>query len=189
MLKRSLFIAVIAVTSLFIFGCGGPAANSNNTAAANSNNPLETTKKTPEATTNNAPTLTPVFKAYCDAWVKNDEAALRKVYSAATLKQFETEMKEEKAKSLIKFLEPTDKVSGNPCEVTNETINGDKAVARIKSDKYPNGIEIEFVRENGEWKMTNRSPAVDSVKRSAPGNTSAGKPANPPGADTVPKNK
>ena len=59
----------------------------------------------PEATTNNAPTLTPVFKAYCDAWVKNDEAALRKVYSSDTLKGFEAEMKEDKAKSLIKFLE------------------------------------------------------------------------------------
>ncbi|MBK9528937.1 MAG: hypothetical protein IPO41_11615 [Acidobacteria bacterium] len=77
-------------------------------------------------------------------------------------------MKEEKAKSLIKFLESTDKVSGEPCELTNETITGDKAVARMKTNKAPNGMAIEFVKEGGEWKMTNRSPEVTGVKPSAP---------------------
>ena len=166
---RSRLIVLFAITIITsaLSACGGGANSPANNSAINSTNPLETTKKTPEATTNNAPTLTPVFKAYCDAWVKNDEAGLRKVYSADTIKGFEEEMKEEKAKSLIRFLEPTDKVSGDPCEVTNEKITGDKAVAKIRSNKYPNGIEVEFVKENGEWKMTNRSPAFDSIKKSA----------------------
>ncbi len=152
-----------------MFGCGGTTpSNSNAINATNvaSNNPLETTKPTPEQTTNRAPTLTPVFKAYCDAWVKNNEAALRKVYSSDTIKNFEEQMKDEKETSLIKFLEATDKVSGNPCEVTNEKIEGDKALATIRSNKYPTGITVVFVKENGEWKLTNKSPAIDAVKAS-----------------------
>ena len=159
------FVLMAALASM-IAACGGTApANSGNgnAAANNSNDPLATTKPAKEATTNNAPTLTPVFKAYCDAWVKNDEAALRKVYSSDTIKLFEAQMKEEKAKSLIKFLE-ADKISGTPCEVTNEDIKGDTAIANIISNVYPNGIKVVFVKENGQWKITNRSPALDAVK-------------------------
>jgi len=175
---RSKIVLSLAV-GLFcvsLSGCGGSApANSNsgaaNAAKANTNNPLETTKKAPEEVTNNAPTLTPVFKAYCEAWTKNDEAALRKVYSKDTIQFFESQMKLEKAKNLIKYLEATDRVSGNPCEVNNEKIDGDKAVARIRSDKYPNGIPVVFVKEDGEWKMTNKSPALDIKQPAASANS------------------
>ena len=158
-------------------GRGGNApANSNNgntnVANGNTNNPLEPTKATPEQTTNNAPTLTPVFKAYCDAWVKGDEAALRKVYSSDTIKYFEGQMKDEKQKSLLKFLED-DKVTGKVCEVRNEVITGDSAVAEIRADAYPNGIKITFVKENGEWKMTNKSPAIDAVKQTTANSNTA----------------
>ena len=159
----------IGLFSLAFSGCGGPPANpvggNANIAKTNTNNPLETTKKAEEVT-NNAPTLTPVFKAYCEAWKKNDEAGLRKVYSKDTIQFFEAQMKLEKAKSLLKYLEATDKVSGDPCEVNNEKIEGDKATARIRSDKYPNGIPVVFVKEDGEWKMTNKSPALE-MKNSA----------------------
>ncbi|MGE3467160.1 MAG: hypothetical protein AB7J13_09520 [Pyrinomonadaceae bacterium] len=152
----------MAVTAV-ISACGGPAANTNTTAnTTNSANTANTKKE--EVAANNAPTLTPVFKAFCEAWVKNDEAALRRVYSSDTIKKFEEEMKEEKAKNLITFLESTDRVSGTPCEVTNEKITGDEAIATIKSDKYPNGIDIVFIKESGEWKMTTRAPTLNSVK-------------------------
>jgi hypothetical protein len=147
-------------------GCGGGTPNSNvsnsNNVANNSNNPLETKKTTPEPETNNAPTLTPVFKAYCEAKIKNDEAALRKIYSKATLEHFEAEMKEEKIKSLTKFLD-IDKVSEKLCEISNEKVTGDRAVAKIRYDSYPNGIEVVFIKENGEWKMTDESPTFKSV--------------------------
>ncbi len=168
--SRSFALVTALSAATLLSACGGTATTPNTAtnATTNTNNAGDTTKKAPEATTNNAPTLAPVLKAYCEAWVKNDEAALRKVYSTATIKEFEEEMKEEKAKSLIKFLESTDKVSGEPCELTNETITGDKAVARMKTNKAPNGMTIEFVKEGGEWKMTNRSPEVTGVKPSAP---------------------
>ncbi len=153
------------------FACGGTGPANNPLSAApvapnaNSGDPLATKTAPPEATTNEAPTLTPVFKAYCDAWVKNDEAALKKVYSADTLKSFETQMKAEKAKSLMKFLED-DRVSGTPCEVRNEKITGDTAVAEIRANKFPNGIKVTFVKEKDGWKLTNKYPALDTGAKS-----------------------
>ncbi|MBK7393847.1 MAG: nuclear transport factor 2 family protein [Chloracidobacterium sp.] len=170
-MTRKYFVLFFAFI-LFIAACGGgttpPNANGGNTASPNSNgaNAVAVTTPAPEATTNNAPTLTPVFKAYCDAMVKKDEAALRKIYSSDTIKDFEEQMKADKIKSLMKFLED-DAVSGKLCEVRNEQIKGDEAVAEIRADSYPNGIKVVFVKEAGEWKLTNRSPAIDSVKQTA----------------------
>jgi len=159
--KALIFSAIFAV-SMISFGCGG---SSNGNAANNGANTNANTAAA-DPNTNAAPTLTPVFKAYCDAMVKKDEAALRKIYSSETIKNFEEQMKEEKIKTLVKFLED-DAVSGKICEVRNEVITGDKAVAEIRADSYPNGIKVEFVRENGEWKLTNKSPVLDAVKPSA----------------------
>ncbi len=187
-MQRNFFLFVlIAVLSAMIAACGGGTTPTNsgngNTVANNSNDPTATTKPANEPTTNNAPTLTPVFKAYCDAWVKNDEAALRKVYSSDTLKIFEQQMKEEKTKSLIKLLE-AEKVSGTPCEVTNEEINGDTAVGKIMSNKFPNGIKIVFVKENGDWKITNRSPSLEAAKPTVT-NSNTAKPAEKAPATTA----
>lgn len=170
---RTQFLLALVVTliSIAAIGCGGAAptnapANANaNTAKTNSNNPLETTKAPVEATKNNAPTLTPLIKAYCEAKMKNDEAGIRAVYSADTLKSFEEQMKEEKVKSLVKFLE-SDKVSDKLCKAENEKITGDSAVAKVFIDSYPTGLDVYFVNENGSWKMTNRSPTFESVKQS-----------------------
>jgi hypothetical protein len=173
-----ILLFAIVLVSLAAFGCGGGTTSPNlnggnvNTAGGNTNNPLQTTTRTPEPTTNNAPTLTPIVKAYCAAMVKNDEAAIRKIYSSDTIKDFEKQMKDEKIKSLVKFLED-DKMSGTPCEATNEKINGDTALVTIITDKYPKGLEVKFIKENGEWKLTNSVPDLDAVKRSAANANSA----------------
>lgn len=140
------------------------SANTTNSNAIKSNtnvDPLAVSTPTPETVTNNAPTLTPVYKAYCAAMVKKDEAALRKIYSSDTIKYFESEMKADGEKTLIEHLS-TDQVSNELCEVVNEKINGDSAVAKIKSKSYPNGIDIIFVKEGSEWKLTNKSPTIPS---------------------------
>jgi len=162
----------VVLVSLSITGCGTTPTNTANTAA-NTNQTANTAKPGDEAK-NNAPTLTPVYKAYCDAKVKNDEAALRKVYSKDTIKYFEDEMKADNVKSLLKFLED-DVVTGKLCEVRNEEITGDTAVAEIRSDSYPNGIKVVFVKEDGEWKMTNKSPNPNSITNTKP----EAAPANP----------
>jgi hypothetical protein len=163
-MKTYLLIALI-LSSLFIAACGDSATTttSNNAAAnrpANGNtsvNGLTPQTPTPEATSNNAPTLTPVYKAYCAAWVKKDEAALRKVYSSDTIADFEKTMKEDGIRSLADFLSD-DKASNELCEARNEKISGDTATAEVRTLGYPNGIVVVFVKENGEWKLTNRRP-------------------------------
>jgi hypothetical protein len=177
-MKFKIFFAFITSTSVLLAtGCGsGAPANVNTTNAnsantnitkANTNSPLTVTTPTPEQTTNNAPTLTPVYKAYCTAMEKNDEAALRKLYSQDTIKHLEEQMKEEGVKTLTKFLED-EKVTSQLCEVRNEKINGDTAVAEIIAAPYPKGNKVVFVKENGEWKLTNREPDFDAKKAAQP---------------------
>lgn len=137
--------------------------NTNANAAKNApDNPLAT-QKTPEAeTVNKAETIAPVVQAYCDAIRKKDNAALRNVYSQKALKELETDAKADNAASLVEYLssEPV----GDKCDVRNEQIQGDKAIAEVRTETYPNGIRMYFVKENGVWKMTNESPEIQSVK-------------------------
>src|SRR5688572_25583489 len=98
--RTFIYFFVVLTLAAFISACGGttetPANGTNAVNAPNSNTsvnkanggPLAAQTPAAEQTTNNAPTLTPVYKAYCAAWVKKDEAALRKVYSSDTIKEF-----------------------------------------------------------------------------------------------------
>jgi hypothetical protein len=169
------FFCTIFIFTIFLTGCpsGAPTGNTvlktNQTTISDpnkSNSALSTSKTPTEATTNDAPTLKPVFTAYCDAMTKKDEAALRKVYSQATLKALEADMKAENEKSLVKYLE-TDRVSTKLCELRNEKIEGDVGVAEGKTEGAPNGFKYKFVKENGEWKLTNESPEFDAVRKTA----------------------
>ena len=175
--KHHKLTAPVFIAVLISIGCGGgpntnqPASNTvrSNTNEANSSNsdPLATSPvKKEESPTNSAPTLTPVVKAYCDAWVKNDEAALRKVHSAETLRSYEADMKMDNVKTLIQFLED-DRATGTPCDVANEQITGDTAIAIVRTRAAPNGVRRVFVKEQGEWKLTNKIPDIDSVKKAA----------------------
>jgi hypothetical protein len=167
MKSTTLFLLAISLSTIFTAACGssGPAnanalnTNSPNTNApkANTNNPLAVTTPTPDQVTNNAPTLTPVYKAYCAAVVKKDEAAIRKFYTADTIKNFEEQMKAADVKTLGKFLED-DGITNEVCDVSNERIAGDKAVGKIRTKGYPNGFDVLFVKENGEWKMSTMDP-------------------------------
>ena len=65
-------------------------------------------------------------------------------------------------------------------------ITGDKAVAEIRADPYPNGIKIEFVKEGGEWKITNRSPSVGEKPKD---NNPAGPSTDPKPAANAPAKK
>lgn len=172
-----LFIAILSFSIAFA-GCGANqpavnnstntnAANANSVAANGSNNSIPTTKKTEVATTNNAPTLAPVVTAYYEALKKKDEAGLRKVVSQDTLKGWEADMKAEKKTSLIAFLLELEPAPEKPFEVRNEKIEGDSAVAELRGGSYAVWTPFKFVRENGEWKITNQSPDFDAVKKAA----------------------
>ncbi len=161
-LYRYLSILIVAI---FAAACGGPAPEVGNTATQNTNaassapaDPLAATTPTPAPMKNDAPTLTPVYLAYCEAMEKKDEAAVRAAYSSDTVKFFEQEAKADG----IAFMEYLfdDEASSKLCEVRNEEITGDTAVAEIRSASIKSWIRIVFVKEGGEWKLTNRSPDI-----------------------------
>ena len=149
-------------------------SNSTNVATANANNPLSTTATPEIATTNNAPTISPVVKAYYDALKVKMKRLCEKFIRQDTLKSLEADMKEEKENSLIKFITDLELVPDKPFEARNEKIEGDTAdCQKCAAEAYPNGIDIKFVKENGEWKMTNESPDFDAVKKSAANSNTA----------------
>jgi hypothetical protein len=102
---------------------------------------------------------------------KKNEAGIRKAYSKDTLDAFAEDMKAEGSKTLVEYLS-TDQVTTALCEIRNEVITGDTAVAEVKTAGMPNGAKVVFVKEGGEWKLTNRSPSLDAVKETAQPNKS-----------------
>ena len=167
MRTKIIFSVILALTAI-VAGCsdgGAPANSTANNAAQNANvpvpannGPLGTTKKPEAPTTNNAPTLGPVFRGYCEALLKKDETAVRNAYSADTLAILDKDSKEEK-KSLIDFMRELDTIKdASLCVARNESIDGAKGIAELKSDAMPTWIAVEFVNEGGSWKMTNKSP-------------------------------
>jgi hypothetical protein len=170
-MKKAIFLSAI-ISSVMLAACGGESPAANNAAPTNSAVPtnananvttntggIVATTPTPETTTNNAPTLSPVYKAYCAAYAKGDEAAIRKIYSTDTLKAFDEDIKESagEVKNLIDLLKD-DGISTELCEARNEKISGDTATAEIRTKGYPNGLVAVFVKEGAEWKLTNRRP-------------------------------
>lgn len=159
----------ILVLSAFAFllllsGCGSGTDNTGNAANTNANtNAVAAKSPAADPAANDAPTLTPLFKAYCEARMKKDEAALRKMYTQDTLRSFEEQMESDGIKTLVEFLQD-EKVTPARCEVKNERITGDTAVAKIYLESYPNGFDVYFEKENGEWKMTNKSPTFEAGK-------------------------
>ncbi len=173
---------------LVLTGCGGNTA-SNQTAvnsasngrAANANaapsaNSLTTVTKTPEAaTTDDAPTLAPVVQGYYDALKKKDDVQLKKVLSQELIKTTQADMKNEKVTgTMAAYLALSDTIPEKPVEVRNEKIKGDKAVAEVKGGAYLNWSPIAFVKEEGQWKLSNENPEVEAVKNGA--NKSGGNP-------------
>jgi hypothetical protein len=79
----------------------------------------------------------------------------------------------EGSKSLVQYLS-TDQVTTALCDIRNESITGDTAVAEVKTAGMPNGAKIVFVKEGNDWKLTNRSPSLDAVKQTA-NNSNSGK--------------
>lgn len=177
MRQKLISAAILVSAASFFTACGGgeqPTTNkpANANAPANKSNSqsnLTTVAKTPESATNDAPTLGPVFKGLCDAIAKKDDAAVRKFYSAAALKELDSDMKEEGTKSIVAYLE-TDQIS--ECQISNEKIEGDNASALVKTKGAPNGARMKFVKENGEWKLTGETVDVQAVRQAA-GNTNS----------------
>lgn len=138
--------------------------NTNTTVSGDNSSPLNTVSTPKPETVNNAETLAPVAKAYCEAVRKKDEEGLKKVYSAATYQKLLADAKEDGKKSVAEFLSEIEDVGTKPCGTRNEQITGDTAIAEVTTESMPNGARIKFVKENGEWKLTDESPDVPVKK-------------------------
>jgi hypothetical protein len=169
------FKLLLIISALALFSACNPTEtpkNGNLTTTPNSTNKPESpnpapTKKPDAPQTNNADALKPVVLAYYEALKKKDDAGLRKIYSAETLKTLEDDMKAEKKSSLSAYISELEPAPAQPFEVRNEEIKGDSGIAEIKGGAYVNWTKIKFVKEASAWKMTDESPEFDSVKNAA----------------------
>lgn len=134
--------------------------NTNTVVSGDNSSPMNTVRTPTPETLNPAETLTPVVRAYCEAVRKKDDAGLKKVLSAANYKRLETDAKTDGKTSVADFLSGIEDVGSKPCATRNEQISGNTAVAEMTTEAYPNGVRMNFIKENGEWKMTGESPDV-----------------------------
>ncbi len=104
---------------------------------------------------NNAPVLGSLFSQYCEALKRKDDDKIVQLVSKSTLALYREAMAEEKISSLTKYLE--DDVGDN-CTTKNEFFDGNRATAMIFSSSMPKGLAILFEKEDGVWKITNRTP-------------------------------
>jgi len=179
--QNSGFIFIVSI-ALCLTGCfsdeptensniesNAPNQNTNISDVNNSNtkNPLETTvANTAPKELNEAVTLKPIVDAYCAAINSGDDAALKNIYSKASWNALSADSRSEGQKSVAKYLgdsEPT----GGKCRVVNEKMSGDVAEAIVITQTYPKGVPLKFVKEDGNWKMTNQSSDFDAVRQSS----------------------
>ncbi len=172
-------LVFIFIISVILTGCfGGETETSNisttNNSAVNNTNvsensvseninkepaqtaPLGTETTPPPQKINEAPNLTALVTAFCNAVNSKNEAALQKVYSREAWQTMKNYAKAEGSTSVAAFLNDSEPV-GNQCSVINEQISGSTAVARVTTETYPKGVELRFVKEGNDWKMTTQS--------------------------------
>ena len=160
------FLSVVVFGLILLVGCSSstPESNISNTTAANTKTPI--TSPSVGAKTNapmpivspsvvaNADTNAPcnVYAAYHAALVRNDEAALRKTLTQASIRQLETEAKAEGEKTIVGSLNAYGKPSPQPA-VCGGTVQGNVAMLQVKEGTTGVVTTRRAVRENNEWKL------------------------------------
>ncbi len=176
-IMRIQFYILLIVFAMSFSSCGGTEEQSGNSTSNTSvqSTPASTPEPsrprelasdistpTPVATVE-AVTLKPLIDTFCKARRENDEAALRRLYSAATVRSLLAYAKKDGKTSISAYLasEPV----GNKCSVVNERIVGNTGEATVITETYPNGVRWTFIKENNEWKITEESSDFTNVKK------------------------
>lgn len=159
-----------------VFGASCQKAENTNTASNQAANKAMTnansatitaTPSTPtgaNATTDEAGTPTAAYKAAYAARKNKDVPALKKLMSKDIL-EFFTEIGGlgEKKQTVDELLmELCEKPQAATAEARNEKINGDKATIEYLDEKG-GWSPMEFVKENGQWKLTIEKPEEGEV--------------------------
>lgn len=163
----SILVSILLLSVLWLTGCGGsePANTSPEPAKAPSGDSLGSAPAAEkEGTLNQAETVGPVLKAFCDAMTKKDDSALRALYSASSLKDLDSKARAAGVKTVVEYL-GDEQISNKLCEVRNEKINGDSAIAELRTEGAPNGFKVKLVKEGGAWKLTNETPELEAVTK------------------------
>lgn len=171
--KYLTFTAVIA-TGIFIVGCNkaaisNAAVNNTNTAATNTNANANATQAVPESKTDTASsgsmaTPTDAYKAAYTARKNKDIEGLKKLMSKDVL-EFLTMVAEadEKKKATLddQLKELCEKPQAATAEARNEKLDGDYATIEYLDEKG-GWKPMEFVKEDGIWKIAFGAPKKDS---------------------------
>lgn len=111
---------------------------------------VNTTPTTPATVAANSPSA--LIAAYHQATVTKNDAALRKILSAATLLEIEPEARADK-QTLTNYMTSFSTPPPRPPQVVNERVMGEKALLETKDATTGTSSVTVAVRENGEWKL------------------------------------
>ena len=159
-------VILLALVALFS-GCNKGDSNLNGAnAPANSARPTAspalgnsaTPPTTTPATGLSASTPTAAFKAYYEAIKNKDAAAVKRLFSKATLKEVENEATQKKKTYDEVFNEGLERaakeVPPTIPETRNEKIDDQHATLEVKNDKKETWSTVKFVKEDDEWKIS-----------------------------------
>lgn len=167
--KTKNFIALTLAIAIFsvMLACQKPAANNTNEnlAAANTNQAANVATPAPANTTSNsAGTPTDAYKAAYTARKNKDIEGLKKLMSKDVI-EFLTMVAEadEKKKSTLddQLKELCEKPQAATAEARNEKVDGDYATIEYLDEKG-GWKPMEFVKEDGMWKLAFGPPKKDS---------------------------
>ncbi len=166
--RTLLGFAIAATLLLAAAGCQN-AANTNtaaNQSVANTKQSTNAAEPTPAETTSiSADTPTGAYKAAYAARKNKDVPALKKLMSKDIL-EFFTEIsglgaKKQTVDELL--MELCERPQAATAEARNEKINGDKATIEYLDEKG-GWSPMEFVKENGAWKLTIEKPEKGDIE-------------------------
>lgn len=154
-IRNLLFVTFFA---LLVGACGTTTeqkkAEGDETTAIEKKDESKTEEKKPVESTNAADSPKASVKAFVDGVIAKDESAMKGALAAETLKMFEMMAKTEK-KSFFEVITDNDEEDMKIMpEMRNEKIDGDKATMEIKEPKGDKWETMNFVKENGGWKIS-----------------------------------
>jgi hypothetical protein len=167
-LRFAAFAAIMLAATLLVASCNKGASNSNgtNAPASNSNGGRETSSSpttggspttTAPAGTVSASTPTEAFRSYYEAIKRKDAAAVKSLFSKATVEALEKNAAQKNTTFDEVFKEGLESASkeipASVPETRNEKIEGDKATLEVKDDKKGSWETLRFVNEGGQWKI------------------------------------
>ncbi len=148
------YIVILTVfCALFVGACG---AGTETKTTDNPGDKTKTEKKTePKSDSSASLTPTETVKAFIDAYLKKDAAAMKKILSKKSLADMEKAAKAMNStldKHLEKFMSGENLPFKGTPEMQNEKIDGDKASVDVKIDgKWE---KTPLVKEDGVWKFS-----------------------------------